>query len=414
MKKILFVFALCGAVFISQGAANFGFYGVGIRNIITPQKEPEIEQRELDKIIQAREQSQNKQEYDLENQREIDNRIKQFFGIYPHVKILGEEEPIKAKDPRIQALRDSKKKLKDKIAIEERKIAAAEKFLKAKLEQKQLDLVPMSFSTGASMNCYFLQQPKAEEKDYFAQVKNSQIFFPAVIITPSGAFNFISTSENLPVIAAFVARGFSACVLNYSLGERSFYPMPLAEISGAVFELRHHAKIYHINPQQIALVGFGAGSFVAALSASKWDLAELSQFMGVDSALLRPNAIVLGYGAANLDFLDEQSAAKAGKIIKDRDKNLDIASTLKANTPPLFLWNYKENPLVPVNQTLLLANTAQKLNAPYEVHIFSAQNYSNKSEFSENTDFAEYFSDNNPWFMMVIKWLKYTLKSPNL
>lgn len=410
MKKILFAFALCAAIFNSQGVANFGLYGVGIRNILDSQN---TEQKELDKVWQARELAQNKQEQDLANQREIDNRIKQFFGVYPRVKILGEEEPPRAQDPQVQALYNSEKKLKDKIANEERKIAAAEKFLKTKLEQKKLDFVPMSFSTGANMSCYFLQQPKAEEHDYFGQLESAKTLFPVVIIAPSGAFSFISASENLPVAAAFVGSGFSACVLNYSLGERSFYPMPLVEISGAVFELRHHAKVYHINPQQIALVGFGAGSFVSALSASKWNLAELSQFMGADSMLLRPNAVVLGYGAANLDFLDEQSIAKAGKIIQNRDKNLDIANALNTDAPPLFLWNYKENPLVPVNQTLLLANTAQKLKIPYEVHIFNAQNYSNNPELSEDTDFAEYFSSNNTWFSMAIKWLKYTLKNPN-
>ena len=196
----------------------------------------------------------------------------------------------------------------------------------------------------------------------------------AIIVLPGGAYGFLSAEESEPVALTFFEKGFSAFVLNYSVGDHSVYPNPLEDISKAIWEVRRNADDWGINPDAIVLMGFSAGSGIAAMSATQWNTPGLSERLGIPEDGIKPNAAVMGYGAAsNSELLDTPGVYVPdilGKIARDRTPELDVVNYVGAHTPPLFIWHNRYDRLVPAINPIMMAEAMQKNELPYELHIF--------------------------------------------
>ena len=86
----------------------------------------------------------------------------------------------------------------------------------------------------------------------------------AVLICPGGAYQRLSKREGEPVALAYLAEGFSAFVLEYSVGKGVQWPLPLEQARQALRLIRQNAREWDIDPQRIAAVGFSAGGHLAA------------------------------------------------------------------------------------------------------------------------------------------------------
>ena len=86
---------------------------------------------------------------------------------------------------------------------------------------------------------------------------------PAILIFPGGAYAFCSDREADPVALAFLNAGYNAFVLRYSVSQNcpveEVYTNAFAEAQEAMDYLHQNAGDLHIDPEQIAVVGFSAG-----------------------------------------------------------------------------------------------------------------------------------------------------------
>jgi acetyl esterase/lipase len=64
---------------------------------------------------------------------------------------------------------------------------------------------------------------------------------PAVLVCPGGGYFFCSDREAEPIAMAFLARGYHAFVLRYSLGENAAFPRPLNDAEEALELIRERA-----------------------------------------------------------------------------------------------------------------------------------------------------------------------------
>lgn len=91
---------------------------------------------------------------------------------------------------------------------------------------------------------------------------------PAILIFPGGAYAFCSDREADPVALAFLNAGYNAFVLRYSVSQNcpveEVYTNAFAEAQEAMDYLHQNAGDLHIDPEQIAVVGFSAGGHLAA------------------------------------------------------------------------------------------------------------------------------------------------------
>jgi acetyl esterase/lipase len=198
---------------------------------------------------------------------------------------------------------------------------------------------------------------------------------PAIIILPGGAFTFLSDREAEPVALTFAKEGFHTFVLNYSVGDYSEFPNPLADASKAIWEVRRNADDWGIEKDSIALMGFSAGACVAAMSATQWNTPGLAERVGTPKDGIKPNAAVIGYGASLLstifDAHDEDIIVPApGKISADRTPELDVVNYVGPHTAPMFFWHNRYDKLVSVINPILMAEAMTKCKLPFEMHIF--------------------------------------------
>lgn len=168
---------------------------------------------------------------------------------------------------------------------------------------------------------------------------------PAVLICPGGAYRVCSDREAEPIAMAFLAEGYQAFVLRYSLNENAAFPRPLNDAEEALEMIRECSGEWGIDPDKVAVCGFSAGGHLAAALGT----------MG----RVRPNAMILGYPC-----ILESMGRILPALIPAVDKGVD------GLTPPAFIFHTYEDALVPVGNALAMATAMERERVPFELHVF--------------------------------------------
>jgi len=195
--------------------------------------------------------------------------------------------------------------------------------------------------------------------------------FPAILICPGGAYAFVSDREAEPISLNYLAAGFNAFVLTYSVAPTR-YPAALLQAAAAMDHIRKNAQKYHVDPDQITVCGFSAGGHLAGSLACFWNEPFLAETLKATSENLRPNAAVLGYPVitggekAHRGSFDNLCGDDAALV-----KKLSLETAVTENTPPTFLWHTATDTCVPVENSMLMASALRANQIPFELHIFS-------------------------------------------
>ena len=116
---------------------------------------------------------------------------------------------------------------------------------------------------------------------------------PAILIFPGGAYAFCSDREADPVALAFLNAGYNAFVLRYSVSQNcpveEVYTNAFAEAQEAMDYLHQNAGDLHIDPEQIAVVGFSAGGHLAASVGTMGRVRPAAMLLGL-RCVQRPRA----------------------------------------------------------------------------------------------------------------------------
>ena len=212
---------------------------------------------------------------------------------------------------------------------------------------------------------------------------------PAVIVCPGGAYLDLSDAEGSPIALDLASRGYQAFVLEYSVRTRVSdrklvrYPAQLVDLAKAVATLRQNAARWNLDPQHIVIMGFSAGGHLCASYAVHWHEPWFSETLGVDSELLRPSAAVLGYPIADYVLQDgafsepspmmrASNRALFGETAPSREELERLSPCLHVteHTPPVFLMHAADDSMVPVGNSLRMAQALSDAKIPYELHIF--------------------------------------------
>ena len=170
-----------------------------------------------------------------------------------------------------------------------------------------------------------------------------------IIIAGGGSTHRNNVVEGYPVAEFFNKNGYNAFVLRYSVSQNcpveEVYTNAFAEAQEAMDYLHQNAGDLHIDPEQIAVVGFSAGGHLAASVGT----------MG----RVRPAAMLLGYAVFSVP----------GKALGMELP--DLLQQVDDQTPPAFLFATQGDHLVPATQSLQFATLLAERKIPYEMHIFA-------------------------------------------
>lgn len=198
----------------------------------------------------------------------------------------------------------------------------------------------------------------------------------AILVIPGGAYWLQSDAEADPVAHFFLAEGYNAFILRYSVGRGvdSKWPMPLYEASAAMKYIRDHAEERCIDPDYVFAIGFSAGGHLTAALGSLWDNDEIEAKLGMKKGYNRPTGTILSYPV--ISGLEYGHRGSINNILKqERDdeearRSVSLELHVSEKTAPCFLWATRTDDAVPVQNTLLYAEALANHNIPFEMHIY--------------------------------------------
>ncbi len=198
----------------------------------------------------------------------------------------------------------------------------------------------------------------------------------AILIIPGGAYWLQSDAEADPVAHFFLAEGYNAFILRYSVGRGvdSKWPMPLYEASAAMKYIRDHAEEFCIDPDYVFAIGFSAGGHLTAALGSLWDNDEIEAKLGMKKGYNRPTGTILSYPViSGLEYGHRGSINNILKTERDDEearRSVSLELHVSQKTAPCFLWATRTDDAVPVQNTLLYAKALADNKIPFEMHIY--------------------------------------------
>lgn len=226
---------------------------------------------------------------------------------------------------------------------------------------------------------------------------------PAMIVTGGGAYYGISDREKEPIALHFLAKGFDAFVLEYSVYPLS-YPHSLMEGFMAIAYIRENADNLGIDKEHIAVAGFSAGGHLAGMLATLFEEDCVKKALGERAKICRPDAVVLAYPVITSgEFEQTDSIFSLSGGDKKLAEQLALEKRVNEKSAPAFIWATTEDKIVPVENSFLMATAYRKHNVPFELHIFEKGEHG----LSLATKETQKESDSvKAWLTLCEVWLK--------
>lgn len=194
----------------------------------------------------------------------------------------------------------------------------------------------------------------------------------AVLVCPGGGYVNRAPHEAEPIARRFNDCGFHAFVVQYRVSPHR-HPAPLLDASRALRLIRAHADEWHVDPDRIAVCGFSAGGHLTASLGVHYGMDVLNVGDDLDAISARPDALILGYPVisdgpfGHSGCIDNLLGTGAPPELRQM---MSLELQVNAQTPPAFLWHTADDPVVPVENSLLFAMALRKHGVPFEVHVY--------------------------------------------
>ena len=196
----------------------------------------------------------------------------------------------------------------------------------------------------------------------------------AILVIPGGGYhNVCSSREGEPIAQAFIAQGFAAFVLHYSVARVRPFPAQLIEASLAMAHIRENAEAYGIDPDEVYVTGFSAGGHLACSLGLLWHLDAIYSETGIPFGINKPNGMILGYPVTTYEGGHKGSHHNLWCTDTPSEEQLAIScleNHVDDRSAPLFLMHTSDDAVVPIKSALVLGEAYAQKGLPFEMHIY--------------------------------------------
>lgn len=196
----------------------------------------------------------------------------------------------------------------------------------------------------------------------------------AIVVFPGGGYSHLSDVKEGSDVAKWLnTLGISAFVVKYRLGMRYHQPNQLLDAARAVRIVRSRAKEWNLEEKRIGILGFSAGGHLASNLATHFDAGNPSAKDLIDRVSSRPDLLVLLYpvitmgnfthAGSKLNLLGENPSKE---LIEQYSNELHVTK----ETPPTFIAHAVADASVPIENSLMFAESLRKAGVPFELHFY--------------------------------------------
>ena len=232
----------------------------------------------------------------------------------------------------------------------------------------------------------------------------------AMLVVAGGGYAHIECGhESTPASRWLQSIGITACELIYRLPREGWdRTVPLQDGQRAMRLIRAHARTLHIEPTRIGVMGFSAGGHLAGMTAVTPDIARYTPQDSLDTlpsgaafaALLYPVLTLMApfdktrtrrsllgrdegadsddaaRNAASVDAQHPRSQGMGRSVPDGASLQAAIALSVErhvdAATPPVFLAQATDDPISPVDNSLLMYSAMRSAGRPVDMHLFQS------------------------------------------
>ena len=237
---------------------------------------------------------------------------------------------------------------------------------------------------------------------------------PLILICPGGAYRFTADREAEMVALQFNSMGYHAAVLRYSCAP-SVFPAALTEVARSVQMIHEKAEAWHVDTENIFVMGFSAGGHLAASYGVFWNRDFLSEAVGCSREILKVKGLILCYPVitSREDYGHLESIHNLlGSDYEEKKAEMALETQVDVHVPQAFLWHTFEDQSVPFQNSLLFVEAMGKAGVPAEYHLYpkGSHGLSLANETLMRADGTGVQKECQSWMPLLNIWLKNACK----
>ena len=200
----------------------------------------------------------------------------------------------------------------------------------------------------------------------------------AVLVVAGGGYTHIELgTESTPTCLWLQSSGIAAFELVYRLPRDGWSPTaPLQDGQRAMRIVRSAASSYGVDPDRIGLIGFSAGGHLSGMTAVSGAIDRYPQVDETDRTSSTPDFAGLIYPVLSLMPPFDNTETRRQLVGRHPDAvqsaELSVDQHVGPGTCPIFLAQAKDDPVSPIDNSLLMFNALRKHNIPSDLHVFQA------------------------------------------
>jgi Esterase/lipase len=184
----------------------------------------------------------------------------------------------------------------------------------------------------------------------------------AVVVFPGGGYNILAIDlEGTEACDWLTSRGITCVLLKYRVpcvksGPYRNCRTALEDAQRALGLVRFRASEWHVDPHRIGVLGFSAGGHMVAATSTHFEKRVYSPVDAADTVSCRPDFAIALY--------------PGHLAVPERGFALNPDIRVTSRTPPTFLVQAEDDPIDPVENSLVYHAALRKAGIPVELHLY--------------------------------------------
>jgi acetyl esterase/lipase len=197
-----------------------------------------------------------------------------------------------------------------------------------------------------------------------------------LVMGGGGYFRIQLVNESTPTCRWLQQIGVTAFELIYRMpGDGWPREAAFADAQRAMRLIRSRAADFGIDAPKLGIIGFSAGGHLAGMTAVLPDAPRYQPIDSIDQHSTRPAVAGLIYPVLTLRAPFDTTRSVRELIGAHAPPELavqwSVETNVSARTPPTFTAQAADDPIAPIDNSLLMFDALRKAGVPHEMHIFA-------------------------------------------